>query len=224
MTRVTIAQCVLCGLAFVCAFAFCRTVGKAAEPAQPDPGEARRIMREEYLAAFQRSPLNTTPEDARFLRIMVNAARAKRGIEVGTATGFGAISMGMAFERTGGHLITIDINADMVRRAREHIKNVGLEKTVTCMHGDALAVLPTLEDTYDFLFLDAVKSDYLKYLRAIEPRLAPGAVIVADNVIASARAMRDFLDAMAKDPNYDMQIIRCSDEKNDGMAVIHKAR
>jgi len=95
---------------------------------------------------------------------------------------------------------------------------------VSVVEGDALKVLPTLEGEYDFIFIDAVKSDYLKYFQAIEPKLKPGAVIVADNVIKSANAMRDFLDLMANDPNYHMTIIRASELKSDGMAVIYKVK
>ena len=60
-----------------------------------------------------------------------------------------------------------------------------LEKTVKVVEGDALEVLPQLEGEYDFVFIDAVKSDYLKYFKALEPKLMAGSVIVADNVIRS---------------------------------------
>ncbi len=181
-------------------------------------------FRAEFVENFNRTALNTTPGDARMLRILVESSRAKRGIEVGTATGYGAIVMGLGFERTGGHLTTIDISPTMVVAARENLKRVKLDKTVTAVEGDALEVLPKLEGRYDFLFLDAAKSDYLKYFRAIEKRLVPGCVIVADNCIKSRAAMQDFLDLMEEDPNYQMVIIRASDEKNDGMAVIYKMK
>ena len=64
----------------------------------------------------------------------------------------------------------------------------------------------------------------MKYFKAIEPKLKPGAIIVADNVIRSRRAMQDFLDFMNTSPDYDMVIIRASDEKQDGMAICYKIR
>ena len=67
-----------------------------------------------------------------------------------------------------------------------------------------------------------MKQDYYKYFKAILPELESGAVIVADNVIHSGRAMEYFLEAMGNDPIYDMRIIRASSEKRDGMAVIYK--
>lgn len=181
-------------------------------------------FRENFIEEFQRIGLNTAPGDAMFLRIMVESSGAKNGVEVGTATGYGAMVMGLGFERNGGHLTTIDIDPKMVATARKNLEAMQLQKTVSVVEGDALKVLPSLEGEYDFIFIDALKSDYLKYFKAIEPKLKPGAVIVADNVIKSANAMRDFLDLMEDDPNYQMVIIRASELKHDGMAVIYKLK
>jgi predicted O-methyltransferase YrrM len=181
-------------------------------------------FREEFVKNFQRISLNTTAGDAMMLRILVESMNAKRGIEVGSANGYGAVNMGIAFERTGGHLYTLEISPNMVRQCRDNIKKVGLEKTVTCIEGDALKTLPRLEGEFDFIFLDALKRDYLKYLKLVEPKLAPGAVIVADNVIRSSRAMEDFLDYIQKSPNYDTVIIRASMEKNDGISISYKIK
>jgi predicted O-methyltransferase YrrM len=190
-------------------------------------GERNKIsdeFRERFVKNFQRTSLNTTIGDAMMLRILVESAGAKRGLEVGSANGFGAINMGIAFERTGGHLYTLEIDPQMVKACRENLKKVGLEKTVTCIEGDALKTLPTLEGKFDFVFIDAVKRDYLKYFKIIEPKLKPGAVIVGDNVIRSARAMRDFLDYIQESPKYDTVIIRASMEKKDGMSVSYKIK
>jgi len=181
-------------------------------------------FRKRFIKNFQRTSLNTTEGDAMMLRILVEGTRAKRGLEVGSANGFGAINMGIAFERTGGHLYTLEIDPRRVKECRENLKKVGLEKTVTCIEGDALKTLPTLEGKFDFVFIDAVKRDYLKYLKIIEPKLKPGAVIVGDNVIRSARAMEDFLRFIQESPEYDTVIIRASMEKKDGMSVSYKIK
>jgi predicted O-methyltransferase YrrM len=179
-------------------------------------------FRKEFIQNFRRTSLNTTIGDAMMLRILAESAGAKRGLEVGSANGFGAINMGIAFERTGGHLYTLEIDPRRVKECRENLNKVGLENTVTCIEGDALKILPTLEGEFDFVFIDALKRDYLKYLKLIEPKLKPGTVIVGDNVIQSARAMKDFLDYIQENPNYDTVIIRASMEKNDGMSVSYK--
>lgn len=189
-----------------------------------DPIATTPEARAKFIEEFRRSGLNTTPGDATMLRILVRAHGSKRGVEVGTATGYGAINMGLAFEANGGTLETVDIDPNMVKVARENIRRMGLEKTITIIEGDALKVLPNLEGDYDFVFLDALKQDYLKYFHALEPKLKVGSVIVADNVIKSANAMRDFLDLVGQSPDYEMVIIRASEEKGDGMAIIYKLR
>ena len=189
-------------------------------------GEGRMTdaQREQFLKDFDRTGMDTTPGDAMLLRILVEASGAKRGVEVGSYKGFGAMNMGIAFERTGGHLDTVEINPGTAEACRANLKKVGLQDTVTCITGDALKVLPGLEGKYDFVFIDARKSDYMRYLKALEPKLVPGTVIVADNSIRSARAMRDFLDYLEQSPDYDTVTIRASMEKKDGMTVAYKIR
>ncbi len=181
-------------------------------------------FRKQFIDSFRRTGLNTTPGDAMMLRILVESSGAKRGVEVGSASGFGAINMGIAFERTGGHLYTLEIDPGMVKQCRDNIKKVGLEKVVTCIEGDALQTLRTIEGPLDFAFIDAVKGDYMKYFKLIEPKLKVGAVVVGDNVIRSERAMKDFLDYIQNSPDYDTTIIRASMEKRDGMSISYKIR
>ena len=187
---------------------------------QPD----REVHRKQYLEKFPWTMSNTTAGDAMMLRIMVESTRAKRGVEVGTNSGYGAINMGIGFERTGGQLTTIEIDTQTAETARQHLQKTGLEKVVTVIEGDALKVLPTLEGQFDFVFLDARKPDYLKCLKALEPKLKPGAAIVADNVIDYAEQMQDFLEYIESSPLYDTVIIRASMQKNDGMSVSYKIR
>ena len=178
-------------------------------------------FREKFLREFRHVILDTTADDAMLLRILVEASGAKRGVEVGTARAFGAMNMGIGFERTGGHLRTIDISESMVKKARANLKTLGLDKTVTVIEGDALKVLPKIEGEIDFLFLDALKGDYFRYFQAVEDNLTDGSVIAADNTIGSARAMPKFLARLAG-PGYDAVTVRASMKKNDGVTVAYK--
>jgi predicted O-methyltransferase YrrM len=181
-------------------------------------------FRRKFLESFPRTTLNTTPGDAALLRILVESSKARRGVEVGTATGYGALHMGLGFERNGGTLVSVDIDPQMVRQARENLKAVGLDPVVTVMEGDALELLPRLTGEFDFVFIDARKRDYFRYFKALAPKLKPGTVIVADNVIQYAQDMIDFLEFMRASPDYQMVIIRASSEKGDGMAICYKLR
>jgi len=197
-------------------------LGAVAARAWPGQDEVRRTRAErlEFLKNWKHHGLDTTAEDAALLRILVEAVKAKRGVEVGSFKGFGAINMGMGFEHTGGHLFTHEIDPAIAEECRENLRKVGLEKVVTVVTGDALKTMPDLEGGIDFVFIDAKKEDYFKYFKILEPKLAPGALIVADNTIRSARAMKDFLDYIRESPDYDSVTIRASMEKNDGMTVI----
>ncbi|HPT26925.1 MAG TPA: class I SAM-dependent methyltransferase [Bryobacteraceae bacterium] len=191
--------------------------------AQTQPNKSDEF-RARFLEQIPKNSLSSTLGDSMMLRILIQNGKLKRGIEVGVALGYGAIHMGIAFERNQGTLTSIEIDPRRAEAARTNIASVGLEKTVNVIVGDALAVLPKLEGQYDFIYLDALKSDYLKYLKAVEPKLRKGAVVVADNVIVSARAMADFLEYMRTSPDYESVTIRASDEKGDGMLVAYRLK
>ena len=191
--------------------------------AQPDR-QVSDEFRQQFIKNFKRIGLNTTVGDAVFLRVLVASARCTRGIEVGSATGFGAINMGLSFERNGGHLFTLDIDPKMIQTTRDNVAKMGLAKTVTAIEGDALKTLAELQGEFDFVFIDALKPDYLKYLKTIEPKLKQGAVVVADNVIKSEKQMKDFLEYVQTSPDYDTVTIRASMDKNDGMTISYKLR
>ncbi|MBK5276931.1 MAG: class I SAM-dependent methyltransferase [Desulfuromonadales bacterium] len=175
--------------------------------------------RHKFLEEFPKTIMNVTDEDAMLLRILIEAKGAQRGLEVGSSTGYGALNMGVAFERTGGKLVTIDTDPQMVKVTKENLKIFGLEKTVTAIEGDAIDVLQLIEGQFDFVFLDAVKEDYFKYFEAIRPKLDDRALLVADNVILSADKMRDFFQFMERSSEWEMVIVQCSSEKGDGMAI-----
>ena len=206
LARLSVLAACFCG----CAFA-----------QQPNNSEG---FRKDFLDKFQRTGLNTTPPDAMMLRILVESSRCKRGVEVGAASGFGAMNMGIAFERTGGHLYSLEIDPRRVQDTRQNLQKVGLDKIVTVVEGDALKTLGALTGEFDFVFLDALKPDYLKYLKLIEPKLKRGAVVVADNVVVYERQMADFLAYVRTNPDYDTVTIRASEEKGDGMTISYKIR
>jgi len=95
---------------------------------------------------------------------------------------------------------------------------------VTVIEGDAAAGAAPARGEFDFVFIDALKRDYLKYLQALEPKLKPGAVVVADNVIQSAREMRDFPRVCPDQPQVRDHHRPDLDGQNDGMAISYRLR
>jgi predicted O-methyltransferase YrrM len=189
--------------------------------AMQTPNELDR-RRSDFIKSFRRIGINTTPGDARFLRILVESSRSKNGLEIGTSTGYGAIVMGLGFERNKGHLTSIEIDAKVAATARANIRKMELLETVTIVKGVALKLIPKLDGFFDFVFIDALKEEYLGYLRAVEPKLKDRAIIVADNVIQFADQMRDFLDAVQSDASYQSVLVRASEDKHDGMLVMYR--
>jgi len=181
---------------------------------------AKQAERQKVIDNIRKIGMSTPAADTMLLRMLIQSRKAQRGIEVGTAVGFGSVNMGIGFERTGGHLYGVEISEKMVAESRANIKKAGLEKSVTIIEGDALKVLPKMEGKYDFVFIDAVKRDYFKYFKAVEDKLLPGAVVVGHNAIASGKAMRDWLDYMKNHPDWEMVILKAT----RGMAVCYKVR
>ncbi len=134
----------------------------------------------------------------RVIRRLLDRHRPRRGVEIGSLLGYSAILIAGAMPPRG-RLTCIEANAYLATFVKANVSEAGLARRVKVVVGDALRVVPLLSGRFDFVFLDAVKEDYLDYLRQLEPRLAPGAVIVADNTGVFRRAVADYL-AHVRDP------------------------
>lgn len=146
------------------------------------------------------------PEKGRILADIIHMHHPKRILEVGTLVGYSAIIMGRELEG-GGEIITIEIDENEAETARRNIHEAGLSDMVKVVTGDAVGIIPQLDGFFDMVFLDAVKHQYLTYLKLVEDKLGEGAVIVADNVGWSSYSMRDFLDYVRKSGKYESEYI-----------------
>jgi predicted O-methyltransferase YrrM len=143
--------------------------------------------------------MNIPCRDGRFLYDLIVRNGYKKGLEIGTFTGYSALWMGWAFKKNGGRLITIEVESGPGEKARQNIQSAGLESVVDARIADAFAEIPKIAGEFDFVFIDAWKPDYLKFLQFLRGRVAAGGVIVAHNVTNYARDMRDYLAAIQKD-------------------------
>ncbi|MDD5853056.1 MAG: O-methyltransferase [Lachnospiraceae bacterium] len=117
-----------------------------------------------------------------FMRTMLLMNKPKRILEVGTAIGFSALLMS-EFMPQDGHITTIENYEKRIPIARANFQKYGKEERITLLEGDAAEVLKTLEGPYDFIFMDAAKGQYIHYLPEIMRILAPGGVLISDNVM-----------------------------------------
>ena len=131
-------------------------------------------------------------EKGRVLRRLLATHRCTRGLEIGSLFGYSAILIAGNMPR-GGRITCIENNAYLAKFCASNAERAGLKGRVKVVVGDALRVLPFLRGAVDFLLLDAKKEEYLDYLRAVEPRLVKGALIVADNTGIYRSDVKDYL-------------------------------
>ncbi|MFP4016968.1 MAG: O-methyltransferase, partial [Halanaerobiales bacterium] len=122
------------------------------------------------------------PEVGQFLSVMVRSCKPMRILEIGTAIGYSTIWMARA-AGPGTEIVTIEIKEEMYRQAAENFRVLGLDKQINQKLGDALEILPYLRREFDFVFIDAAKSQYLNYLEMILELIPEGGVIIADNIL-----------------------------------------
>jgi predicted O-methyltransferase YrrM len=141
------------------------------------------------------------PEKGRVLAKIVREIKPKRVLEVGTLIGYSAILMGKQLG-SETRLITIEIHDDEARIAQRNVERAKIPPTVEVIVGDAKEVIPKLRGKFDLVFVDAEKSEYLKYVRSVEAKLHKGSTIVADNAGIFASQMEDYLGYVRSSGKY----------------------
>ena len=164
------------------------------------------------IKAADSNLLAVSEEDGRFLRFLVVSSGAKRVVEIGGANGYSAIWIGLGLRETGGRLITIEYAPARAKDAEANIRAAGLSDVVQVVPGDAFKAIPGLTGTFDFVFLDAWKKDYQRFFDLVYPRLDPGGLFVAHNVVNKASEMGDFLATLRTHPGLRSAIVSPSGE------------
>jgi len=173
------------------------------------------------IKASDAEQLAVSEEDGRFLRLMVVSNASKHALEIGGANGYSAIWIGLGLRETGGRLTSIEFDPQRAKIAADNIRKAGLSDIVNVVPGDAFTLIPRLEGDVDFVFLDAWKRDYKRFLDLLMPRLRPHGLFLAHNVVNKQAEMRDFLSAIRSDPRLLTSIVKPSDE---GMSVSVKVK
>ena len=173
------------------------------------------------IRAADKGQLAVSEEDGKFLRLMVVSSRATRALEIGAASGYSAIWIGLGLRETRGKLTTIEYDPQRAKEATANIRQAGLQDVVTVVAGDAFKAVPKIQGGLDFVFLDAWKPDYKKFFDLVLPRLSPGGLFLAHNVLNKRDEMKDFLVAIDTHPDLYTTIVAPSGE---GVSVSWKRR
>lgn len=126
--------------------------------------------------------------EGRLLALLVRLSGARRALEIGTFTGCSALHIADALP-ADGRLVTLDVDPQTGAIAQRAFEEAGLADRIERRLGPAAEILPTLEGTFDFVFIDADKVNYPTYWELVVPRVRPGGLIVADNVLWSGKVL-----------------------------------
>lgn len=188
-------------------------------------------MREMETQALQETIPVVTPAVGNFLALLVQMSQPRNLLEIGTAIGYSTLWLARAAAGYGGKIVTIDLNQDRLHRAEAYFTRAGFAGQIEAIGGDARKILPNLTDTFDFVFLDAAKGEYLEYLDLVIPLIAPRGLLVVDNVLfrgwvvpgaqydakynRMVAKMREFVQRLTRNPQFSTSILPLG----DGVAV-----
>jgi predicted O-methyltransferase YrrM len=209
---------VSCIVAAVCTQVIALGSAQTAPAAGVDPAIARLLA---GIRAADKGQLAVSEEDGRFLRVLVGATNARQVLEIGAASGYSAIWIGLGLRQTGGKLTTIEFDPIRAKEAAANVQRAGLSDIVKVVHGDAFKEIPKVAGTFDLVFLDAWKPDYKKFFDIVFPRLNPGGLFLAHNVINKKNDMLDFLAAIEKHP---MALNTTVSPGHEGISITYKKR
>lgn len=184
-------------------------------------------LEKETYATMQHATMQVGPLEGAFLRMLVRVSGARRILEVGTFTGYSALSMAQGLPEDG-LLLTCDLDPKALEVARRYFARSPHGPKIRVEEGPALATLARLEGPFDLVFLDADKENYLAYYERALALLRPGGLLVADNTLWSGRVLAPaseadqaivrFNDAVAKDPRVERVLLTL----RDGVTVARK--
>ncbi len=185
--------------------------------------ETLRLVEEETDAMGEIRNMQTAPEQAAFLEMLVRLGPARRAIEVGTFTGYGAIRIARGLTEDG-QLLCCELDPERAAIARSNVDRAGVGEKVEIRVGPAIDTINALpgEPTFDFAYVDADKTGYPDYYEALLPRMSQGGLITFDNVLMNGRildnepdegtaAMQRLNDQLVSDDRVDSVMLGMAD-------------
>ncbi len=167
--------------------------------------------------------MNVPAVDGRTLHNIILENNYTRAVEIGTSTGHSSIWIAWALSKTGGKLITIEIDESRHREELKNFEAAGLSEYIDARLGNAHEIVPALEGPFDFVFSDADKNWYKNYFDALFPKLEIGGCYATHNVSSGRRGWgrnQDYLEYLRSIPNLETTV----DDRGSGMAVSYKTK
>ncbi|MFC2126222.1 O-methyltransferase [Bacteroidota bacterium] len=165
--------------------------------------------------------MNVPESDGKVLYDIIIKNNYTKALEIGTSTGHSGIWIAWALSKTGGKLITIEIDKSRHKEALENFKDAGLSEYIDARLGDAHKLVKEVEGPFDFVFSDADKGWYKNYFMDVNPKLEKGGCFTAHNVSNRYGGTREFLDYVEGLANYKTTIDRSS---SSGVSISYKVK
>ena len=196
----------------------------------PETPLLQELRRETHLKVLMPNMLSG-PVQGSVLAMLVRMMQPQRILEIGTFTGYSAIWMASALPE-GGKLITLDVNEELQEMVQRYIQRAHLESVIEPILGDATEIIPTLKETFDLVFIDADKANYLRYYDLVFDKVRPGGFIIADNVLwhgkviiqpgekvnAKTQVLMEFNDRVQQDSRVENVLLPV----RDGLMIVRK--
>ena len=196
-----------------------------------DEGDALARLNRETHIYHLRPRMCSGHLQGRLLKMFVRMINPQNILELGTFTGYSALCLAEGLIAPDGELHTIEIDDELEDFIRSHFETSPLADRIHLHIGDARDILPTIDKTFDLVFMDANKREYSEYYNLVFPRLAPGGFIIADNTLwdgkvvdwgkkldAQTEGILKFNDYVAQDDRVEKVIIPL----RDGLTIIYK--
>ncbi len=165
--------------------------------------------------------MNVPISDGKILYDIIVKNNYKKAVEIGTSTGHSAIWIAWALSKTGGKLITIEIDKQRYLQAKANFKKAGVEKYIDARLADAHELVPELPGKYDFVFSDADKYWYTNYFKAMDPKLEVGGCFTAHNTNMRIPSIREFVDYVKNVDNYKTTF---AENSRAGISISYKSK
>ena len=161
------------------------------------------------LEATQKEFWNIPKQTGILLNTFIKMMNVKSCLEIWTSNGYSGLWLSKALKETGGHLTTIEFYERRQSVAIENFKKCGVLDIITPIQGSACSIIREFSDDtkFDFVFIDANKSEYVEYFRLIKPHLTKKCLIAADNIISHAKKVQTFIDTIDADEEFQYEIL-----------------
>lgn len=157
---------------------------------EAEPDYLQELNRKTHLEVVQPRMLSGHFQ-GRVLSMLAHMIQPKRVLEIGTYTGYSALCFAEGLAENG-KVITIDVNEELEGLVQEYIEKAGMHGKVQTLIGDAAEIIPTLDEQFDLVFIDADKKNYCLYYNLVFDKVRKGGYIIADNVLWSGKVLEEY--------------------------------